>query len=543
MRINFKKKHLFLLALLSGVLLSAAWPSRGFTPLIFIALIPLLLLEHYISSNRNQFARGTIVAYSYITFLSFNLLTTWWVIVSTTVGALLAFILNSLFMALTFGLFHIVKNRVFKNKYGYFSLIFFWIAYEYLHMHWSLSWSWLVFGNTFASSYKWIQWYEYTGAFGGSVWIIMVNVLLFFSVLKIIETKSFSLTNIRAALLAVILIIVPIVFSYSLYNQTDEKSEKEVNVLVMQPNIDPYNEQFRIPKDSLVHRFTKLAKTKLDQETQLLIGPESALRGSIWEDNFNRYRVIDSLENLLNEYPNLSILIGASTKEEAKEGEALRSGARAFSDVPNKYYYSYNTALMLIHNQTIQSYHKSMLVPGAEITPFPFLLKPLEKVFDFGGTMGTLGISDRQNILVDKNREIRAASIICYESIYGEFVGNFVRNGANLLVIITNDGWWGNSAGHRQHFDYARLRAIEYRRDVVRSANTGISAFFNAKGDDFQTTKYWEPAVLKGKAQLRTKMTYYANHGDYIAMTSLFISSLLILIFISLYLRGLSNKS
>jgi apolipoprotein N-acyltransferase len=179
-----------------------------------------------------------------------------------------------------------------------------------------------------------------------------------------------------------------------------------------------------------------------------------------------------------------------------------------------------------------------MLVPGAEITPFPFLLKPLEKVFDFGGTMGTLGISEDQNVLLDKNQEIKAASIICYESIYGEFVGNFVRNGANLLVIITNDGWWGNSPGHRQHFDYARLRAIEYHRDVVRSANTGISAFFNEKGDDFQTTKYWEPAVLKGKAQLHSDITYYAVHGDYLAKTSLFIVSLLVLVFISLLLRN-----
>ena len=544
MPLNFKKKHLILLALSSGILLAAAWPSRGFSLLAFIALIPLLIVEHFINENPRKFARGTIVIYSYITFLTFNLLTTWWVIVSTTVGAFLAFILNSLFMALIFGLFHLVKKKVFKNKYGYFSLIFFWVAYEYLHMHWSLSWSWLVFGNVFAASHKWIQWYEYTGAFGGSFWVIIVNILFFFSVLQIIKTRVFSLRNFSPAILGVFLIILPIYYSYTLYWQPIEKA-KEVNIVIVQPNVDPYNEQFRIPKDSLIHRFTNLAKTKLDQETQLLIGPESAIRGSLWEDDFQRYRVIDSLEKLLDEYPNLSILIGASTKQEAIEGEPLRTGARAFSDAPDHYYYSYNTALMMVRQQPTQTYHKSMLVPGAEITPFPFLLKPLEKVFDFGGTMGTLGISADQHVLMDRKKEIKAASIICYESIYGEFVGNFVRNGANLLVIITNDGWWGNSPGHRQHFDYARLQAIEYRRDVVRSANTGISAFINAKGDDIQATNYWEPAVLKGKAQLHTKMTYYANHGDYLATTSLFICSLLILIFISLGLRegGKTSKT
>lgn len=441
-------------------------------------------------------------------------------------------------MALTFGLFHIVKNRVFKNKFGYFSLIVFWIAYEYLHMHWSLSWSWLVFGNVFAASHQWVQWYEYTGVFGGSFWVILVNILFFYSIKKLIHTPTFSFDNIRGILSGLTLIIIPILFSYSLYDKYKNDEGEEVNLVVVQPNTDPYNEQFSIPKDSLVLRFTKLAKTKIDSNTQLLVGPESVLSGSMWEDEFERYRVIDSLNKVLDDFPNLSILVGASTKKEAEEGASLKEGARAFSDAPNSYYYSYNTALMLIHHKPIQIYHKSKLVPGAEITPFPFLLKPLEKLFDFGGTMGTLGISDSQNVLYDKSQKIKTAAIICYESIYGEFVGNFVRNGANLLVIITNDGWWGNSPGHRQHFDYARLRAIEYRRDVVRSANTGISSFINWRGDDSHSTKYWESDVLKAKVKLHNEMTYYAKHGDYLAKTSLFIISLLALVFISLFLRG-----
>ena len=537
MQIHFQKKHLILLSLLSGILLSAAWPSRGFSLVAFVALVPLLLVDYYISNHKEQFAKGTIVAYSYITFLSFNLLTTWWVIVSTTVGALLAFILNSLFMALTFGLFHIIKNRVFKNRLGYLSLIFFWISYEYLHMHWDLSWSWLVFGNVFAASYKWIQWYEYTGVFGGTAWIITANVLFFFSTILLLENRTINFKNIRSAIIGVILIVIPITFSYSLYNKQVSPEGDKINVVILQPNLDPYNEQFTLSKDSIIHRLVHLAKTELTDETQLLVGPESAIRGSMWEDAFSRYGTIDSLNNLLNLYPNLSILVGASTKKESPEGAELKSGARAFSDAPNHYYYSYNSALMLNKNDKIQVYNKSMLVPGAEVTPFPFLLKPLESIFDFGGEIGSLGKSDVQKVLKSKNQKIKVAPIICYESIYGEFVGNYVRNGANVLAIITNDGWWGDSPGHRQHFDYARLRAIEYRRGIIRSANTGISAFFNARGDDYLRTKYWEQAAVRGEIQLHNEMTYYAEHGDYLAKTSLFIISLLALVFISLRLR------
>jgi apolipoprotein N-acyltransferase len=258
-----------------------------------------------------------------------------------------------------------------------------------------------------------------------------------------------------------------------------------------------------------------------------------------WEDHFEHYNVIDSLQRFIDSNSQISILLGASTYARAEEGEPLMSGARAFLDDSTAFYYAFNTALMFTSKKEIQTYHKSVLVPGVEQMPFPKLMKPLEKfAINLGGTTGSLGVSKTQHTLNDNSQEVRTAPIICYESIYGGFVGNFVRNGANLLAIITNDGWWGNTPGYKQHFEYAHLRAIEYRRDIVRSANTGKSAFFNQKGDAVQTTNYWEPAAIKKNVRLNTQLTYYAEKGDYLANIALFVSSLLILIFISVSLRG-----
>ena len=543
MQLNIRKYHLFLLSLLSGLLLAASWPANGIAIISFIALVPLFLVDYYVSMNKNLFSRGSMVLFSFITFLTFNLLTTWWVINSTLIGAVLAFMLNSFFMALVYGVFHLVKNKAFSIKTGFLAFLFFWISYEYLHMHWSLTWSWLVLGNVFASTPKLVQWYEFTGVFGGSAWVIIVNSLFMMALIDWINNRKVNkgvFTNVMGAML---LIILPISYSISTYLSYQEKGEL-AEVVILQPNIDPYNEQYEIPQNEIISRFLDMARKNSSTENQLIVGPESALARGIWESRLNVMPVIDSLKTYISKHPNTSILLGASTSRYAPPGEPLEVGARKYLDEENAHYYSYNTALMLNSTRDIQKYHKSILVPGVEQMPFPKLMKPLEKfAIDLGGTTGTLGISKTQHTLNNHDGTIQAAPIICYESIYGEYVGKFVNNGANLIAIITNDGWWGNTPGHRQHFEYARLRAIEYRRDIVRSANTGISSFIDQKGADFQKTEYWTKAILKRDVHLNQTKTYYAQHGDFIAKLCIFISSLLILLYISVSLRGRKNTN
>jgi apolipoprotein N-acyltransferase len=150
--------------------------------------------------------------------------------------------------------------------------------------------------------------------------------------------------------------------------------------------------------------------------------------------------------------------------------------------------------------------------------------------FDLGGTVGSLGYSPERDVFTSKCGNYIVPAIICYESVYGYFVAEFVKNGANLLFIITNDGWWGNTAGHRQHFSFAPLRSVETRRSIARSANTGISGFINQRGDILQASAYWVPDILKAELNTNNKMTFYVKYGDYIGRISTFLSVFLLLI-------------
>jgi apolipoprotein N-acyltransferase len=166
--------------------------------------------------------------------------------------------------------------------------------------------------------------------------------------------------------------------------------------------------------------------------------------------------------------------------------------------------------------------------------PYARYLRFIEKLaLDLGGTVGSLGM-DPDRIPFDvPNLGIKVGTAICYESIYGEYCTGYVKNGASLLFVITNDGWWKNTPGHRQHSVYASLRAIETRRSIARSANTGISAFYNQRGDIFQPTEYWVQDVIKQDINANDEITFYVKYGDYIARVMNLTSILLLLVTLS----------
>ena len=145
-----------------------------------------------------------------------------------------------------------------------------------------------------------------------------------------------------------------------------------------------------------------------------------------------------------------------------------------------------------------------------------------------GGITGSLGTQKDRSVFFSKDK-IGAAPVICYESIFGEFVGEYIKNGADFIFIITNDGWWGNTPGHRQHLEYARLRAIETRRSIARAANTGISGFIDQKGQMIVQNKYWIEDAINRKIKSNKALTFYVIYGDYLGRIAFGISIVLIL--------------
>lgn len=506
-----------------GVLFALSWPEIGGSVLsLFIAFFPLLWVEEQISKERGL-SWLAVFFQSYVAFFVFNLITTYWIYHASLWGACMAVICNSLFMAIVFTLFHVTKMKV-GRKEGYIAFVLYWVAFEYLHLNWELSWTWLTLGNAFANKPNLVQWYEYTGVLGGSVFVLVMNLLAFFG-LRELQTKS----NLKFRYLGVIVLSITGSFLLSMLAlQNDNTTGDEVEVVIVQPNIDPYTTKFRTPPSVQIDKMIELAKEKLTPTTDFLIFPETAIPESHWEHEIEFLYATEKIRELHETSPNLKTIVGSLSTHLFLPGEELTPAARQFRD-GNGYYENYNSAIYIDSSEQTQLHKKSKLVLGVEKLPFINALPLLKKLsINLGGTSGVLGYSEHPSVFQSGKDSAIIAPIICYESIYGEYVTEYSRQGANLFAIITNDGWWDDTPGYQQHMAYARLRAIENRKVVVRSANTGISAVIDERGNVLQATEWDEEAVISAKVKLNSTVTFYAQYGDYIGRIASLLSGLMI---------------
>jgi len=475
------------------------------------------------------------------------------------------------------------------------AFIAFWCSWEFLHLHWQLTWPWLNLGNVFAANPKIVQWYEYTGAFGGTIWILAVNFLFYYflnylrqryhdsndeKVLKIKkylpqrDTKNFhkehkglnynvlslysfvhslcsfvvnkTLKERHLMLLLLFTIFTPILISFIIYNTYNINRKTPIEAVIVQQNIDAWTEQYEKSNGELAETIIQTAVPQLTQNTVLMVCPESALSHNIREEQLYNLDVypcyaFELFDLLFQYYPQLNIVLGLSTVavfDTKVTPTARERGEGIFAEY-------YNTSCLYTRD-TLQLYHKSRLVPGVEKMPYPKIFGFLEKIaIDLGGISGSLGADTEQRAFhATTNQDIiKTGAPICYESIFGELFSKFVKNGAQIMCVITNDAWWGNTPGHKQHFEMSRLRAIETRRYVLRAANTGISAFIDPLGNAHQKTKYETRTAITQTVYLNDKMTFYTKHGDYLARIMIGISVLIFALTCIICIRKNINNS
>lgn len=494
----------------------AAWPVSPFTFLIFIAWIPLL----FVADNTER--RLRFFFYSFLSTLVWNACTTWWIWNSTDVGAIAAIIANSLIMTLPWWGYHIFKKR-YGKKTGYAALVFFWMTFEYIHLNWQLSWPWLTLGNVFAEHPSWVQWYEYTGTSGGTMWILLLNILLY-AIFQKARSKKYEAGKIAVALA---LLIIPLMLSFFIQSRIDTTVKTTSNVIIVQPNIDPYNEKFDESSiSSQLNTLISLSEKELDSNTRLILWPETALSAVVWQNELEYVSIYKPVFDFVRRHPNITLQTG--TESLKSYGTSKATNTARLNENDNTYYDDFNAAVSIKAGAPLQFYDKSKLVPGVETLP-DFLLWMAPVFEKFGGTAGGYGKSKEAAVFSQKSDPYVTAPIICYESIYGEYVASYVSKGANLLTIMTNDGWWGNTPGHKQHLEYARLRAIETRKWIARSANTGISAVINNRGDIVATQPWDKAAYIKATISAEAGETFYVKYGDILFKIALAFSILLII--------------
>ena len=534
------------LSLLSALLLSLPWrvPHTGW--LLLIALLPLFWVE---AEYSRQARRGCWKYYT-LTFLVWNALTCYWVSKATLAGGIFAVVGNAFQMFLIFALFRWAKRRMGQGL-GYFFLAVLWMAWEYFYFDAEISWPWLVLGNGFADTTSLIQWYEYTGVLGGSAWVFLANVALW----KLWETWQAQRGSLPVAIglpkrimIAAVIVLLPVSLSLFRYF-TFKEAHNPIEVAVLQPNIDPYIDKFgNMSQEQQDLKLLGLMEKALGPNTAYMFAPETFISTeSVHENSLMQNRSLQRFYGFLQDRPQLGLVIGATST--LQYPAAPKPPTKTARKGHNYWYDRFNVAIQLSEGLEPQIYRKSKLVIGAEKMPYTRYLKYLNNfAVDLGGAMGSFGTQEEASVFPAPWNEavkqpaaagqaaagaqkepLSVGVAICYESVYGDYFASYVRKGAGLMSVITNDGWWGNTPGYHQHLSYSRLRAIETRRSIARSANTGISALINQRGDIVQQTAWWEDAYLRGELNVNHKLSFYVRHGDVIGCVCVYLLILLLI--------------
>jgi apolipoprotein N-acyltransferase len=541
--VKLSRINSIIILFLGGLLCAISFAPYDFLIGAMVGFLPLLWVEESISQH-GKYKNWRMFTSAYFFYAVFNFIGIWWISNAAWIAVITSVVLNSFFFSLTALFYHGVKKRL-GAKAGYISFITLFIAWEYVELlDWDFSWPWLTLGHSLANWPKLMQWYSFTGVLGGSFWLVLINLYLFFALKVRLEIKE-SFLAFKKLLTAIYFVFIPIIISLIQFYSYEEIGG-EIDVVVLQPNMDPYlNDRFindngfrqqYYASEIHVKKMLEMASSKMDKDVDFLLMHETALPATESNITLGTSADVALVKVWRKQYPKLNILTGLAYQD-YKKAEVLVSNVPSTYkvDYRNGLFFEYFNSSILINScDTLAQYHKSKLVLGVERIP-DYLIYFQKYAQDFDTNPNARiynpnnGIQAERSVFKSANDSISIAPIICYESVFGEYVNEYVQNGANVLGVITNDAWWGNTAGHQQHWSFSKIRAVETRRSVARSANTGWSGFINQKGLEIERSEYLQPAVLRAKLKLNDDITFYVKYGDVLGKWCLVLALIILL--------------
>jgi apolipoprotein N-acyltransferase len=523
-----KKYFLVGLSVTGGFFSGLAWTGWCSGLILLISFIPFFIIENYLYQNRAIYSPNAYFIYALPGFVIFSIVTLGWLRVASMVAAITVIIGMSFLMSFTVWLAHIVRLRA-GSLSAVMAIISFWLCYEFFTLNFDLVTPWVNLGNGLAKDIKFIQWYEITGTSGGTLWILLSNITLS---AVLIKADSVFKRNLILLIIWMMIIILPSVLSLIRYNNIREASGRESEIIIIQPNFDPYTTKFSTPFNKQLRKVISMAETVVSENTKWILTPETTVDDPVDENRYSRNIYINMLQDLAKKYPDAGIVAGMTTRKLYLVSSELKRESGIFTDSLSVCYDLFNSALKIDTSSSVEFYHKSKLVPGIEKQFSSGPAKIITRILPYlGGSHWGYGTQKERAVFNQSGTGVTIAPIICYESAFGKFVADYVKKGANMLFIITNDGWWKNTEGYKQHFALASLRAIETRRPVARCGNTGISAFIDIRGRVVSKTDWWTEATLKGTLAAETNITPYVRCGDWLLQIGT-VSSLILIIII-----------
>ncbi len=498
--------------LVAGVLLGLSFPPSPLYGLAYVALVPLLI-------RWSRLPLGwMLLREAYSTFLIMTALAGHWVLLHesalTALSSGLGLLLVPVPMTLPVVASALVKRR-FGFEIGFVVLVAFWLAMEYAMAHGPAALPWLFLGHTQASAFPFNQIADLAGVGGLTLWVWLVNGAIFWT----FESRS---AFVRAAMVASAVLLFAAPFAYQSWRLPQlEEPSAYAEVALVQPAVAP-KEWANVRSGARVDLMASLAQEALAADRtgltrpSLLVWPETAL--PVYADA-RRQRALYKRLGRWAEDQDVALLTGAITRYDSAPALTVdQVVAEKYAEVTPYY----NSALLFNAATELQQYDKVHMIPFAERVPLVEWRPALAALGVAAGGVGGYGLGTQRG-LMDAGRS-RFGTLICYESLFGDYARSLVDQGAEFLVVLAQDGWWGRSAGYLQHFALTRLRAIETRRAVVMSTVTGRSGLIHPDGSAPVVTEWMEQTVHTASVPLLNESTVYTRHGDWLGRGALWVS-------------------
>jgi apolipoprotein N-acyltransferase len=520
---------------MGGILSGLAWTGWCSGLILLIAFVPFFIIENHLYENPKRFTHNAFFIFILPGFVIFSIISLGWMRVASITGAICVIMGLSFLMAFTTWMAHIVRLRA-GNLAGFISMITFWLAYEFVSLNVNIISPWINLGNGLSKDIFFIQWYEVTGTAGGSLWILCSNLFL---TLYLVNSLTKKRRNSFRLIIWLSIIIIPSAYSLYTYNTIKPSHLNGSEVVIIQPNTDPYTEKFTLPFQDQLKKVIAMANTRITDKTEWVITPETTIDDPANLDDLAKDKYVKMIKEMIIQHPGINVVTGLVTYRLYPPVKDPPTVSARRIDASGLYYDHFNSAVQIDSGESFGIYHKSKLVPGIEMQfsngPGRFITRILPYL---GGTKWGYGLQENRICFEHTSRSMKIAPVICYESVFGKFVTEYVKKGAEALFIITNDGWWKNTNGYKQHLYFASLRAIETRRPVARSANTGVSCIIDIRGKRTEETDWWTKAVIKGEICPETRLTTYVKHGDYLLIIAVCLSAIIFfIVFIGIPIR------
>ncbi|MFZ5940844.1 MAG: apolipoprotein N-acyltransferase [Bacteroidota bacterium] len=515
-----------------SLLLILAWHSEATTLLVLLAFVPWFFMLDRDPGTKTDLSGLYIIYFLSVFFWIY--VTLWWIKPINSFSHLFTTLLSSLILFLPFAAALLTRFKLKKDPARpVMVFVSLWLILEILHDFNILGFPYLNLGHVLATHPGWIQWYAIGGSTGGTLWIFLVN-LLIYKIISLVLHQRYTLRTLQPVFLLLLFVALPpLLIRIINPHRRDLPVDPKAEFYAVHTSVDVFTQKYKMDPDDLLDLYIQQTKEALDSNPgkKIIFWPENAITGRLDLADPDRSQALVKLRSELCTDPGISLIAGAIADEQTdKPVKGSYNPNVLYDSVSDRYYKHYNVAIQVSIDRPAIYKTKGRLVPFGEKVPESKLFIPLVKLFP---NLANLNFSSKDNhdaIFTDTDSLIRTNPVICYGIAFSSYTAEQVRRSrSNYLSVILNEGWMKRNKAY-MHFNWFTIcRAIENNRFTVKSSNEGISGFMDNRGKIVKEKTGSGAAVINSSILLIDRETFFTRYHRIIYGTLLMVCLFLLI--------------